>query len=375
MEALSPIEAIIEDLRLGKMVILVDDEDRENEGDLMVAATHCSPEHINFMARHGRGLICLTLTEERCKRLSLPLMVSGNGSRFGTNFTLSIEAAHGVTTGISAQDRAATVQAAVSPDAKAEDIVQPGHIFPIMARKGGVLVRAGHTEAGCDLTRLAGLEPAAVICEILKEDGEMARLSDLIPFAQVHGLKIGTIADLIRYRNEKEHLVHRVAERLIRTEYGEFRLVAYEDEVTNEAHLTLVKGIVRPESPVLVRVHEPLELLDLLENSDGGHSWSVHEAMRVIAREGLGVILLLQRKGAHDNLIERVRLPHYSEPKMDARTYGIGAQILRDLGVGKMRILSTPRKMPSMAGFGLEVTEFIEKSKVLDFPKEKTQPC
>lgn len=375
MEALSPIEAIIEDLRLGKMVILVDDEDRENEGDLMVAATRCSPEHINFMARHGRGLICLTLTEERCKRLSLPLMVSGNGSRFGTNFTISIEAAHGVTTGISAQDRATTVQAAVSPDAKAEDIVQPGHIFPIMARKGGVLVRAGHTEAGCDLTRLAGLEPAAVICEILKENGEMARLSDLIPFAKVHGLKIGTIADLIRYRNEKEHLVHRVAERLIRTEYGEFRLVAYEDEVTNEAHLALVKGIVRPELPVLVRVHEPLELLDLLENSDGGHSWSVHEAMRVIAREGLGVILLLQRKGAHDNLIERVRSPHYSEPKMDARTYGIGAQILRDLGVGKMRILSTPRKMPSMAGFGLEVTEFIEKSKVLDFPTEKAQPC
>jgi 3,4-dihydroxy 2-butanone 4-phosphate synthase/GTP cyclohydrolase II len=375
VEALSPIEAIIEDLRLGKMVILVDDEDRENEGDLMVAATRCSPEHINFMARHGRGLICLTLTEERCKRLSLPLMVSGNGSRFGTNFTISIEAAHGVTTGISAQDRATTVQAAVSPDAKAEDIVQPGHIFPIMARKGGVLVRAGHTEAGCDLTRLAGLEPAAVICEILKENGEMARLSDLIPFAKVHGLKIGTIADLIRYRNEKEHLVHRVAERLIRTEYGEFRLVAYEDEVTNEAHLALVKGIVRPELPVLVRVHEPLELLDLLENSDGGHSWSVHEAMRVIAREGLGVILLLQRKGAHDNLIERVRSPHYSEPKMDARTYGIGAQILRDLGVGKMRILSTPRKMPSMAGFGLEVTEFIEKSKVLDFPTEKAQPC
>lgn len=375
MEALSPIEAIIEDLRLGKMVILVDDEDRENEGDLMVAATRCSPEHINFMAHHGRGLICLTLTEERCKRLSLPLMVSGNGSRFGTNFTLSIEAAHGVTTGISAQDRATTVQAAVSPDAKAEDIVQPGHIFPIMARKGGVLVRAGHTEAGCDLTRLAGLEPAAVICEILKENGEMARLSDLIPFAKVHGLKIGTIADLIRYRNEKEHLVHRVAERLIRTEYGEFRLVAYEDEVTNEAHLALVKGIVRPESPVLVRVHEPLELLDLLENSDGGHSWSVHEAMRVIAREGLGVILLLQRKGAHDSLIEQVRSPHYSEPKMDARTYGIGAQILRDLGVGKMRILSTPRKMPSMAGFGLEVTEFIEKSKVLDFPKEKSRPC
>lgn len=375
MEGLSPIEAIIEDMRQGKMVILVDDEDRENEGDLMVAATCCTSDHINFMARHGRGLICLTLTEERCKRLNLPLMVHGNGSRFGTNFTLSIEAAKGVTTGISAQDRATTIQAAVAPDAKADDIVQPGHIFPIMAKKGGVLVRAGHTEAGCDLARLAGFEPAAVICEILKENGEMARLADLIPFAQTHNLKIGTIADLIRYRNEKEQLVHRVAERLIQTEYGQFRLLAYEDEITQEVHLALTKGVVRPEIPVLVRVHEPLALLDLLENSEGGHSWSVPEAMRVVAKEGLGVILLLQRKGAHDHLIEQVRSPQMQEPKMDVRTYGLGAQILRDLGVGKMRLLSTPRKLPSMAGFGLEIVEFIEKAKILDFPKEKRQPC
>lgn len=375
MEGLSPIEAIIEDMRQGKMVILVDDEDRENEGDLMVAATCCTADHINFMARHGRGLICLTLTEERCKRLNLPLMVHGNASRFGTNFTLSIEAAKGVTTGISAQDRATTIQAAVAPDAKADDIVQPGHIFPIMAKKGGVLVRAGHTEAGCDLARLAGFEPAAVICEILKENGEMARLADLVPFAQTHNLKIGTIADLIRYRNEKEQLVHRVAERLIQTEYGQFRLLAYEDEITQEVHLALTKGVIRPELPVLVRVHEPLALLDLLENSEGGHSWSVPEAMRVVAKEGLGVILLLQRKGAHDHLIEQVRSPQMQEPKMDVRTYGLGAQILRDLGVGKMRLLSTPRKLPSMAGFGLEIVEFIEKAKILDFPKEKRQPC
>jgi len=264
---ISPISEIIEDIRLGRMVILVDEEDRENEGDLVLAAQFATPEHINFMARYGRGLICLTLTETRCRQLNLPSMVQKNGSSMRTNFTVSIEAATGVTTGISAADRAHTIQAAVAKDASARDIVSPGHVFPLAAQDGGVLVRAGHTEAGCDLALLAGLEPASVICEILNDDGSMARLPDLMAFAKQHQLKIGTIADLIHYRNQNESLVQRAAERIIKTPYGEMRLIAYADQIANETHLALVKGEPTADKEVLVRVHEPLSVFDLLDSS------------------------------------------------------------------------------------------------------------
>src|SRR5574340_191261 len=346
---ISPTQDIIADFKAGKMVILVDEEDRENEGDLVLAAEFVTPEAINFMARHGRGLICLTLTEARCRQLDLPLMVSSNKAPLGTNFTVSIEAAEGVTTGISAADRAKTILAAVKKDAKASDIVQPGHIFPLKAQKGGVLVRAGHTEAGCDLAGLAGLEPAAVICEILKEDGEMARLPDLLEYAKQHGLKIGTIADLIHYRSQTESLVERVSERKVQTSHGEFNLIAYLDKTANEAHLALVKGDIKPGAETLVRVHEPLSALDFLDTASLEHSFSVHEAMQAIAAAGSGVIILLRRPETSADLLERVRRTQPKPPaKVDLRNYGIGAQILRDLNVTKMRLLATPRKMPSM---------------------------
>ena len=362
--SISAIQDIIADLKMGKMVILVDEEDRENEGDLVLAADFVSPEAINFMATHGRGLICLTLTEERCHQLDLPLMVSANRAPLGTNFTLSIEAASGVTTGISAADRARTVQVAVKPDAKPQDIVQPGHIFPLMAQKGGVLVRAGHTEAGCDLARMAGLTAASVICEILKENGSMARLPDLMMFAQKHQLKIGAIADLIQYRSQTESLVTRVAQRTIQTLHGEFLLAAYRDEIANTAHLVLVKGEINPATETLVRVHEPLSVVDLLDIHDNTHSWNIHDAMQLIAEAGQGVIVLLHRKESPAKLIERVQSQetHVSSSlKPDLRDHGIGAQILKDLNVGKMRLMATPRKMPSMTGFGLEVTRYVEK--------------
>ncbi len=345
------------------MVILVDEEDRENEGDLVLAADFVTAEAINFMATHGRGLICLTLTEERCHQLDLPLMVSANRAPLGTNFTLSIEASSGVTTGISAADRARTIQVAVKADAKPRDIVQPGHIFPLMAQKGGVLVRAGHTEAGCDLARLAGLTPAAVICEILKPDGSMARLPDLMEFARTHQLKIGAIADLIEYRSQTESLVTRVAERTIQTLHGEFLLAAYRDEIANTVHLALVKGTIHPTKETLVRVHEPLSVIDLLEMQDTAHSWSIHDAMKLIAEAGQGVIVLLHRKESSAKLIERIELkePHFPyTTKADLRNHGIGAQILKDLNVGKMRLMAAPRKMPSVTGFGLEVTSYVE---------------
>lgn len=363
---ISVIQDIIADLKCGKMVILVDEEDRENEGDLVLAADYVTPEAINFMATHGRGLICLTLTEERCHQLDLPLMVSANRAPLGTNFTLSIEAASGVTTGISAADRARTIQAAVKMDAKPQDIVQPGHIFPLMAQKGGVLVRAGHTEAGCDLTRMAGLTAASVICEILKEDGSMARLPDLIEFAQKHQLKIGTIADLIQYRSQTESLVTRVAERTIQTLHGEFLLAAYRDEIANTTHLALVKGEISPATETLVRVHEPLSVIDLLDMQDNTHSWSIHDAIKMIAEAGQGVIVLLHRKESSAKLIERIQLkePYSPSPiKTDLRNHGIGAQILKDLNVGKMRLMAAPRKMPSVTGFGLEVTSYVETHK------------
>ncbi|SFO27971.1 bifunctional 3,4-dihydroxy-2-butanone-4-phosphate synthase/GTP cyclohydrolase II [Nitrosospira briensis] len=359
----SSIQEIIAEIRTGKMVILVDEENRENEGDLVLAADFVTPAAINFMATHGRGLICLTLTEERCRKLNLPLMVVANRSPLGTNFTASIEAASGVTTGISAADRARTVQAAVNPDAKPDDIVQPGHIFPLMAQNGGVLVRAGHTEAGCDLAKLAGLTPASVICEILKEDGSMARLPDLIEFAARHQLKIGAIADLIHYRSRTESLVKRVAERSVQTVHGEFRLVAYLDKTVNATHLALIKGTIDPQTETLVRVHEPLSIMDLLDIKDDTHSWNVNDTLQLMAGAKSGVVVLLHCRESAAELMERV-MPSKSKrivPRTDLRDYGIGAQILKDLDVGKMRLLAVPRKMPSMTGFGLEVTGYLEQ--------------
>ncbi|MBI1394742.1 MAG: 3,4-dihydroxy-2-butanone-4-phosphate synthase [Betaproteobacteria bacterium] len=359
---ISTVPEIIAEIAAGRMVILVDEEDRENEGDLVMAAQFVTADAINFMARFGRGLICLTLTEARCRQLSLGLMVTANASRMGTNFTTSIEAAEGVTTGISAADRAHTVLTAVRRDAQPSDLVQPGHIFPLMAQNGGVLVRAGHTEAGCDLAHLAGVEPAAVICEILKDDGSMARLPDLMAFAREHGLKIGTIADLIHYRSRTESLVRRAHERMVQTVHGPFRLVAYLDETTRETHLALVRGDLAGEEPVLVRVHEPFSVLDALDLSDTVHSWNLFEAMRAIAEAERGVIVLLHRTETGQELLSRlVASGEAPEPrKRDLRTYGIGAQILRDLGVLRMRLLAQPRRMPSMTGFDLEVTGYME---------------
>jgi 3,4-dihydroxy 2-butanone 4-phosphate synthase / GTP cyclohydrolase II len=362
MTALSPIQDIVADIRAGRMVVLVDEEDRENEGDLVLAAEYVTPEAINFMAKHGRGLICLTLTEARCRQLNLPLMVRDNRSPHGTAFTLSIEAAEGVTTGISAQDRARTVQAAVAKRAQPTDIVQPGHIFPLMAQNGGVLVRAGHTEAGCDLAQLAGCEPAAVICEILKDDGTMARLPDLIEFAKTHGLKIGAIADLIHYRNENETLVERIAEKDVACAHGDFHLIGYRDKTSGDVHIALVKGKIDPQAETLVRVHEPITVLDFLDCKSDRHSFSVDRAMRTIAHHGSGVIVLLRRASSTPDLLAALQGEgETAKPaaKWDPRLYGIGAQILRDLGVRRMKLLASPRKMPSMAGFQLEITGYL----------------
>jgi len=363
---ISPIPEIIAELRAGRVVILVDEEDRENEGDLVMAAEHVTPEAINFMVTHARGLVCLTLTEERCRQLDLPLMSSRNGSRYGTNFTMSIEAAHGVETGISAADRARTIQAAVARDAKPADIVHPGHIFPVQAVRGGVLVRAGHTEAGCDLTALAGLTPAAAICEILKPDGSMARLPDLKVFAREHGLKIGTIADLIQYRSEHESMIERLATRTVRTAWGEFRAVAYRDRASGAPHLALTHGDIRPDQEALVRVHEPTSLLDVLFEGDTSHSWSVSNALKAIAKAPSGVLVLLNCQGSADLMFSQFSSWNQeqddkalgNESRFDLRTYGIGAQILRDLDVGRARLLARPRKMPSMAGFSLTITGY-----------------
>ena len=355
---LSPIQDIIGEIRAGRMVILVDEEDRENEGDLVMAAEHITPEAINFMARYGRGLICLTLTEERCQQLGISLMARDNKSAYNTAFTVSIEAAEGVTTGISAQDRAVTVQAAVARNAKPADIVQPGHIFPIQARPGGVLVRAGHTEAGCDLAGLAGLEPSSVICEILKDDGSMARVPDLLIFAQEHGLKIGAIRDLIHYRAQSERVVERVGEKQVSIGGTEFRLCAYADKSSGEVHLALAKGDIQAAAETLVRVHEPISVLDFLDVKSGRHSFSIEQAVKAVASHGTGVIVMLHRPESGEDLLAGFAdVPATNRPaaKWDPRSFGIGAQILRDLGVGKMRLLSSPRKLPSMAGFGLEV--------------------
>ncbi|MFM9834737.1 MAG: bifunctional 3,4-dihydroxy-2-butanone-4-phosphate synthase/GTP cyclohydrolase II [Methylophilaceae bacterium] len=361
---ISTITDIIADIKSGKMVILVDDENRENEGDFVIAAEFATAEHVNFMAKFGRGLICLTLTEERCKKLDLPPMVENNGSRLGTNFTLSIEAAKGVTTGISAADRATTIKAAIAKDASASSIVSPGHVFPLTAVNGGVLVRAGHTEAGCDLTALAGCQPASVICEILKDDGEMARLPDLVEIAHKHGIKIGTIADLIRYRSENEKIVERVVERVIKTPFGNMNLIAYRDKISQETHLAIIKGSPNAETETLVRVHEPLSVFDLLDSSNRTHSWSALDALKALSEKASGVLVFLYHGESGLDLVERIS--HADEPILyhqELRTYGIGSQILLDLGVRKMRLMATPRKMPSMDGFGLEITGYLEPQK------------
>jgi len=358
-------QEIIDELRAGRMVVLVDAEDRENEGDLVMAADFVTPDAINFMARNARGLICLTLEEQRCRQLNLPLMVSDNRSPHSTAFTMSIEAASGVTTGISAADRARTVQVAVAANAKPDDIVQPGHIFPVMAKPGGVLVRAGHTEAGCDLAKLAGRTPAAVICEIIKDDGEMARLPDLLVFARQHGLKLGTIADLIRYRSINETLIEQVSVKTIATPYGPFKLHAFHDKTANEVHLALTRGDVHPGIPVLTRVHEPFTSLDLFDFDEGRHAYSVAEAMRIVATEGTGVIVLLRRHETAEMVMERFAgtADKSKRPaKWDPRMHGIGAQILRALNVRKMRVLAWPKKIPSMAGFDLEVVDYVPPS-------------
>ena len=359
--SVSTIPEILEDIREGRIVILVDEADRENEGDLVLAAEFVTPEAINFMARYGRGLVCLTLTEERCRQLDLPLMAVSNRSTLGTNFTVSIEAAEGVTTGISAADRARTIQVAVAKHARPVDIVQPGHVFPLRAHKGGVLARAGHTEAGCDLAGLAGLAPAAVICEILKDDGSMARLPDLIEFARAHDLKIGTIADLIHYRSRTESLVERVLERDIETVYGRFRLIAYRDMTADATHIVLVRGDIRAGAEVLVRVHEPFSAVDLLDVESRQHSWNLDRAMRRIAAAPCGAIILLHRTETGADLLARLqRSSTEHREQTTLRDYGIGAQILRDLEITRMKLLAMPRKMPSWSGFDLEVTGYVQ---------------
>jgi 3,4-dihydroxy 2-butanone 4-phosphate synthase/GTP cyclohydrolase II len=365
MNAIDPVkiasvEEVVADMKAGRIVILVDEEDRENEGDLVLAADHVTPEAINFMARFGRGLICLTLTRERCERLRLPPMVARNGTKMGTAFTVSIEAAQGVTTGISAADRARTVQAAVAQNAGADDLVQPGHIFPLQAVDGGVLMRAGHTEAGCDLAQMAGLMPAAVICEIMKDDGTMARLPDLQLFAAEHGLKIGTIADLIEYRSRNESLVERIGQRPLQTSYGQFTAHAFRDKPSQGLHLALVKGHWSAQDVVPVRVHEPLSVLDVLETRRPMHSWGLDTSLAYIARQGQGVAVLLNCGETGEQLLaqfEGTAKPSQAPERgrMDLRTYGIGAQILRECGVQRMDLMGTPRRMPSMAGYGLEI--------------------
>jgi 3,4-dihydroxy 2-butanone 4-phosphate synthase / GTP cyclohydrolase II len=364
---ISPVEHIVADMAAGKIVILIDEEDRENEGDLVLAADHVTPEAINFMARFGRGLICLTLIRERCEALALPPMAARNGGKYSTAFTVSIEAAEGVTTGISAADRARTVQAAVAKTSTAADLVQPGHIFPLQAVDGGVLMRAGHTEAGCDLAALAGCSPAAVICEIMNDDGTMARLPDLLLFAAEHGLKIGTIADLIEHRSRNESLVEKIGSRTLYTAAGEFTAHAFKDKPSQGLHLALVKGQWAPDETVAARVHEPLSVLDALETGRSMHSWNLDQSLAYVANAGKGVVVLLncgesaaQLLAQFEGTAKASQAPERG--RMDLRTYGIGAQILRDCGVQKMNLMGTPRRMPSMVGYGLETVGYIART-------------
>ena len=367
---LASTEEIVAELRASKMVILVDEEDRENDGDLVLAADHVTAEAVNFMAKHGRGLICLTLTRERCQQLNLPLMVRDNGTSMGTNFTVSIEAANGVTTGISAADRALTIKTAVAPNAKPGDLVQPGHIFPLMAQPGGVLIRSGHTEAGCDLAAMAGCSPTSVICEIMKDDGSMARLPDLFEFAKEHQLKIGSIADLIQYRSQHESIVVREGSREFITPWGKFQSIIYRDTPSSCVHIALVNGKPSEAQETLVRVHEPVTVLDFLDSNVSTHSWPLAKALEQIAASSAGVAVLLNASGIAapndaDWLAQFQKLNQSHEEvkkpltrKTDFRSYGIGAQILKDIGVGKMRLLANPNPVPSLSGYKLEVTGY-----------------
>jgi 3,4-dihydroxy 2-butanone 4-phosphate synthase / GTP cyclohydrolase II len=367
---LASTEEIIAELRAGRMVILVDEEDRENEGDLVLAADHVTAESVNFMAKYGRGLICLTLTRERCQQLNLPLMVRDNGTSMGTNFTVSIEAASGVTTGISAADRALTIKTAVAPNAKPSDLVQPGHIFPLMAQPGGVLIRSGHTEAGCDLAAMAGCSPTSVICEIMKDDGSMARLPDLLEFAKEHQLKIGSIADLIQYRSQHESIVVREGSREFITPWGKFQGIIYRDTPSSCVHIALVNGKPSEAQETLVRVHEPVTVLDFLDSNVSTHSWPLAKALEELAAAPAGVAVLLNASGIAapndtDWLAQFQKLNQSHDEakkplarKTDFRSYGIGAQILKDIGVGKMRLLANPSPVPSLSGYKLEVTGY-----------------
>jgi 3,4-dihydroxy 2-butanone 4-phosphate synthase/GTP cyclohydrolase II len=367
MKPLNSIEEILADIAVGRMVVIMDDEDRENEGDLVMAAQHVQASDINFMARFGRGLICLTLTAERCRQLRLPLMVHETHREHRTNFTLSIEAAEGVTTGISAHDRAHTVITAVRPNARPEDLRQPGHIFPVMAQPGGVLTRAGHTEAGCDLARLAGLDASAVIVEIMNDDGTMARRPELEAFAAQHNLKIGTIADLIRHRLRQERSVERIAEQQVDTEFGEFKLLAYEDHVHRDVHLALVRGDLAATHSPLVRVHPIDTLSDLVGVRGLGRTWTLREAMQRIAEVGTGIVIVLRDHTTPRELADAVSAlgqragqaaSSHAAPQV-LRTYGIGAQILKDLGVTHMQVLSAPKQLQGIAAFGLEITGYV----------------
>jgi 3,4-dihydroxy 2-butanone 4-phosphate synthase/GTP cyclohydrolase II len=357
----APIDDILAEIRAGRMVVIVDDEDRENEGDLIMAAEKVRPADINFMVTHARGLVCLSLTGERCRQLNLPLMVSDNRSPYQTNFTVSIEAAEGVSTGISAYDRALTIRTAVKPDARPQDLTQPGHIFPLMAQPGGVLTRAGHTEAASDLALLAGLEPAGVLVEILNAEGGMARRPELETFARAHGLLIGSIEELIRHRLATEHTIERVDEREIETAHGPFRLVSYRDRLSRELHFAMVRGQPRPELPTLVRVHVKNPLSDVLHWQRPDFSISVAEAMARIAEEGCGVIVVLSEALRADDLLARITERAQAEPARSAewRRNGAGAQILADLGLRQLRVLGTPRRQVGLAGYGLEVVETI----------------
>ena len=372
---LDKIEDILDDLRQGKMVILMDDEDRENEGDLLMAAECITPDDINFMARYGRGLICLTLTEDHCRKLDLPLMVNNNRTPYATNFTVSIEAAEGVTTGISAADRAKTVLAAVNENVKAEDIITPGHVFPLMAQKGGVLSRAGHTEAGVDLAALAGFQASSVICEILKEDGTMARMPDLVEFAKQHNLRIGTIEDLIRYRRQYDSLLRREGTSHFDSRYGRFKAIVYRDTLSNREHLALVRGNIDENTIPLIRVQVHYGLYDLLSDLREDSSWTINKSMERMAGEENAILVILNNAENRDGLLDSLKgslLENVEKSESDddnkgsstdpetLRTFGIGSQILSDLGVKKMRVISgSPLIMHSLAGFDLEVVEFI----------------
>ncbi|NPA71470.1 MAG: 3,4-dihydroxy-2-butanone-4-phosphate synthase [Gammaproteobacteria bacterium] len=367
---LNTIEELIEDYKQGKMVILMDDEDRENEGDLLIPSEKVTPEDVNFMARHGRGLICLTMTRERCQQLHLPLMVKDNSDPHGTPFTVSIEAAEGVTTGISAGDRAITVQAAVAKDAGPADIVTPGHIFPLMAQPGGVLTRAGHTEAGCDLARLAGLEPSSMIVEIMNEDGSMARRDDLDVYAETHGLKMGTIADLIEYRLKNEKTIERVTECRLPTEFGDFKLIGYQDVLEQKAHFAMVYGELDASTPTAVRVHMQDTLCDVFGSNRAECGWSLRSAMKQISEEGSGAIIVLRKREEAADLLDKIQAFNMKDmgisvPEVasddDIKTFGLGAQIIADLGLKQLKIVGSAIKMNALSGFGLEITEVIPK--------------